>query len=81
MVDAEKQQKEEAAARQKAAAQEAEQKQKQEQCSSAKAKLHSLQQGGRIYRMNEKGEREFLDESAVVEGLEEAQAEVNKYCQ
>ena len=81
MVDADKQQKEEAAARQKAAAQEAEQKQKQEQCSSAKAKLHSLQQGGRIYRMNEKGEREFLDESAVVEGLEEAQAEVNKYCQ
>jgi hypothetical protein len=80
MVDADKQQKEEEAARQKAAAAEAEQKQKQELCANAKAKLQSLQQGGRIYKMNEKGEREFMDEAAVAQGVADAQAEVDKNC-
>jgi hypothetical protein len=80
MVDADKQQKEEEAARQSAAAAEEEQKQKQDQCASAKAKLQSFQQGGRIFKMNEKGEREFLDDAAVAQGLESAQAEVDKYC-
>lgn len=80
MVDADKQQKEEEAARQKAAAAEAEQKQKQELCANAKAKLQSLQQGGRIYKMNEKGEREFMDDSALAQGVADAQAEVDKNC-
>ena len=80
MVDADKQQKEEEAARQKAAAAEAEQKQKQELCANAKAKLQSYQQGGRIYKMNEKGEREFMDDAALAQGIEDAQAEVDKNC-
>lgn len=80
MVDADKQQKEEEAARQKAAAAEAEQKQKQELCANAKAKLQSLQQGGRIYKMNEKGEREFMDDAALAQGVADAQAEVDKNC-
>lgn len=80
-ADAGKQQKEEAAARQKAEAAEAELKQKQEQCSKAKARLNSYQQGGRIYKTNEKGEREYMDDAALAKGVEEAQAEVDKYCQ
>lgn len=80
MVDADKQQKEEEAARQKAAAAEAEQKQKQELCTNAKAKLQGLQQGGRIYKMNEKGEREFMDDAALAQGVADAQAEVDKNC-
>jgi hypothetical protein len=79
--DTDKQLKEEEAARQRAAAAEAEQQQKQEQCTNAKARMQSYEQGGRVYKINEKGEREFLDDAALAQALEEAQADVNKYCQ
>ena len=75
------QRQEEEAAKKKAEAAEAEQKAKQENCANAKANLSNLQQGGRIYKMNEKGEREYLDDAAMAEGAAKAQAEVDKYCQ
>lgn len=79
--DTDKQLKEEEAARQRAAAAEAELEQKQEQCTNARARMQSYEQGGRVYKINEKGEREFLDDAALAQALEEAQADVNKYCQ
>lgn len=79
--DADAQRKEEEEARKKAEAAEAELQQKQEQCTNAKARMQSYEQGGRIYKINEKGEREFMDDAAMAKGLEEAQAEVDKYCQ
>ena len=72
---------EEEAARKKAEAAEAELRQKQENCATAKANLANFKQGGRVYKMNEKGEREYMGEADLAAGLEKAQAEVDKYCQ
>jgi hypothetical protein len=79
--NAAKRQKEAEEAKKKAESAEAEQQRKQENCTQAKSKLHTYQQGGRISKMNEQGEREFIDDAALAKGLEEAQAEVDKYCQ
>lgn len=79
--DTDMQRQEEAAAKQKAAAAEAELKQKQENCTTARANLANYNQGGRIYKMNEKGEREYLGDADLAAGLENAQMEVDKYCQ
>lgn len=72
---------EEEAARKKAEAAEAELRQKQDNCATAQANLANFKQGGRVYKMNEKGEREYLGDTQLAEGLEKAQAEVDKYCQ
>lgn len=55
-------------------------KQKQDNCATARGNLANYQQGGRIYKMNADGEREYLDDSAIDKGLEEAQKQVDKYC-
>ncbi|MCB5206460.1 DUF4124 domain-containing protein [Methylovorus mays] len=55
-------------------------KQKQENCAAARGNLANYQQGGRIYKMNADGEREYLDDNAIDKGLEEAQKQVDKYC-
>ena len=59
---------------------EAEAKRKAENCSAAKANMQSYTQGGRVYKMNEKGEREYLDESGFKQGREKAQQEINENC-
>jgi hypothetical protein len=71
---------EEEAARKSAEAAEAEQRQKQENCATARANLANFQQGGRVYKMNEQGEREYLGDGDLAQGLENAQMEVDKYC-
>ena len=59
---------------------EAEAKRKAENCSAAKANMQTYTQGGRVYKMNEKGEREYLDEKGFAEGREKAQQEINENC-
>ena len=59
---------------------ESESKRKAENCSAAKANMQSYTQGGRVYKMNEKGEREYLDESGFKAGREKAQKEINENC-
>ncbi len=59
---------------------EAEVKRKAENCSAAKANMETYTQGGRVYKMNEKGEREYLDESGFKAGREKAQQEINENC-
>jgi hypothetical protein len=54
---------------------------KQENCSIAKSKLNTYKQGGRIHKMSETGEREYLSAADINAGLEEAQQEVEKYCE
>lgn len=56
------------------------QKIKQENCKTAQDRLRTYTAGGRMTRINEKGEREYLDDNAVAKGRGEAQAEVEKYC-
>ncbi len=59
---------------------EAEAKRKAENCNAAKANMETYTQGGRVYKMNEKGEREYLDDSAFKAGREKAQQEINENC-
>ena len=59
---------------------EAEAKRKAENCSAAKANMQTYTQGGRVYKMNEKGERAYLDEKGFAEGKQKAQQEMNENC-
>ena len=59
---------------------EAQAKLKAENCKAAKANLASYEQGGRIYKMNEKGEREYLDDAGLKQGAEKARVDVAKNC-
>lgn len=53
---------------------------KEENCKASKANLASYQQGGRVYKMNEKGEREYLDDAGLKASTEKAIKEVSDYC-
>ena len=58
----------------------AEQKQNDDNCATAKSNLSTFSTGGRIVRMNENGEREFVDDAGIAKGLADAKADVDKYC-
>jgi hypothetical protein len=53
---------------------------KKQNCQNAKTNLNVLNDGP-VYRMNEKGEREDLDQAAIAKEKEKAKKEVEKYCQ
>lgn len=59
---------------------EAEAKRKAENCAAAKSNMQTYTQGGRVYKMNEKGEREYMDETDFKAGREKAQQEINENC-
>ncbi len=59
---------------------EAQAKLKEENCKAAKSNLASYQQGGRVYKMNEKGEREYMDDKDLKQSAEKAKGEVSEYC-
>lgn len=81
---------EDAAAEQRQVNAEAEKKNKQEKesqaklkaenCMAAKANLASYAQGGRVYKMNDKGEREYMDDNDLKRGADKARGEVAQYC-
>lgn len=58
-----------------------EKKAKEQACKDAKSRLAQFQQGGRIYTMNEKGEREYIGDKEIAVGLEQAQADVEANCE
>lgn len=49
-------------------------------CKAAKANYQSFAQGGRIYKMNENGERVYMDDAGLESGKAQAQSEIDKYC-
>jgi len=49
-------------------------------CATARANLQTFTQGGRISRMNENGEREYLDDEALAKGAEQARKDIAEYC-
>ena len=51
-----------------------------ENCKAAKSNLASYKQGGRIYKVNEKGERVYMDDAGLKEGADKAQADISEYC-
>ena len=55
-------------------------KRKEDNCKAAKSNLASYEQGGRVYKMNEKGERVYLDDNDFKAGREQAQQEINANC-
>ncbi len=59
---------------------EAQAKKKQLNCSTARANYQTYSQGGRVYKTNEKGEREYVDEKGLAEGAAQAQRDMQEYC-
>lgn len=59
----------------------AELKVKQQNCATAKGNMQNYQQGGRIYKMNEKGEREYESDASIAQNLEQAKKDVEQYCE
>jgi hypothetical protein len=59
---------------------EAEAKQKQENCTAARANFQTYSQGGRVYQMNDKGEREFVNDQGLADKAAQAQRDIQQYC-
>lgn len=59
---------------------EAQAKQKQLNCTAAKSNYQSYSQGGRIYKMNEKGERVYLGDQELADGAAKAMQEIKENC-
>lgn len=53
---------------------------KKQNCENAKSNLNVLNEGA-VYKTNEKGERQDLDEAAVAKEKEKARKDMEKYCQ
>ena len=66
--------------RQKKLEQEKQAKIDAENCSAARANYQTYLQGGRVYKINEKGERVFMGDEDFEAGKAKAQAEINQYC-
>jgi hypothetical protein len=79
-LEAKRKQQESLEAKKKAEDKAAEQKQKEENCKNAQANLRIYQMGGRVTRVNEKGEKIYLDDNEIKQKLGEAQQEVNRWC-
>jgi len=79
--DAKKRQEQAEEDKKKTEQKEAELEIKQQNCKTAKAARQNYQQGGRIYKMNEKGEREYENDASIAKGLEQAKKDVEQYCE
>ena len=53
---------------------------KEQNCASARQRLTQYQYGGRISKIDDKGERYYLDDATVESGKAKAQADVTQYC-
>lgn len=58
----------------------AEQKVRTDNCRTAQANLRTYEFGGRISRVDEKGEKVYLNDSEIKQKTDEAMQEVNKWC-
>jgi outer membrane murein-binding lipoprotein Lpp len=59
---------------------EAEAKRKVENCKAARANYETYNQGGRVYKMSENGERYYLGDKDLVDGKAQAQREISENC-
>ena len=60
--------------------QEAEANRKAENCKVAKARYETYKQGGRVYKINENGEREYMGDNDLQDGKAQAQREMDENC-
>jgi hypothetical protein len=54
---------------------------KEQACKSARARLAQFEQGGRIYKVNEKGEREYYGDKEIAAEIQSAKEDVAANCQ
>jgi len=59
---------------------EAEVKRKAENCKAARVNYETYNQGGRVFKLNAKGEREFMGDSDLSAAKAQAQREINSNC-
>lgn len=50
-------------------------------CQNAKSEYQNFKQGGRIYKMTPEGERQYLGDEDIKQGLEAATKQVQQYCE
>jgi hypothetical protein len=77
----EKAAKEAEAKKQQEEKQQAEMKAKDQACKAARSKLAQFEQGGRIYRVNEQGEREYYGDKEIAAEIENAKSDVAANCE
>jgi hypothetical protein len=53
---------------------------RQHNCANAKKRAATIGQGGRLYEVDEKGERQYWDDNTRKGKLEEAQAQIDEWC-
>jgi hypothetical protein len=53
---------------------------KEENCRAAKANHETYAHGGRVYKTNERGEREYMNDKDLQEGAQKTQSEIDEYC-
>jgi uncharacterized protein YaiL (DUF2058 family) len=75
-----KRQQERQEAEKKAADQLAEQQRKQQDCQRAREQVAQFDQGGRIARLDSKGERYFLDDNQIAQERSKWQAQADQAC-
>jgi hypothetical protein len=61
-------------------ASENDQQAKKQNCMNAQSNMQKYKVGGRIMKVNEKGEREYLSDADIKQGLEQAQKEIEQFC-
>lgn len=59
---------------------EAEAKRKAENCKAARVNYETYNQGGRVFKLNAKGEREFMGDNDLSAAKAQAQREINTNC-
>ncbi|MDR2220936.1 MAG: DUF4124 domain-containing protein [Methylobacillus sp.] len=55
-------------------------KAKEERCRNARLRHVQFQQGGRVYRVNENGEREYFSSKEIDEEVQKAQSDIEANC-
>ena len=58
----------------------AEREQRRKRCNYARDHLHNLERAGRVYRLDESGNREYLPDEGREQALEQARASVQHWC-
>jgi len=55
-------------------------REQEQRCQQAKQNVQAYQEGGRMYKYNDKGEREFMGEEDIAAGLKKAQRDMDEAC-
>jgi len=55
-------------------------REQEQRCQQARQNVQAYQEGGRMYKYNDKGEREFMGEEDIAAGLKKAQRDMDEAC-